>query len=444
MNKYAKMPYTIFYENEKGYVTLRSDTNKIKTIDKHDMENFKNYKMFDVGIDQSHEGLYEYHKKFITWVNELKAGVIFNKKKYSIDWLSYVNNHTAVIQTFMTLSNYITKTHEQIKEIEYLWMSKCNLGGIRYLDEKYKGNEFVGYGYDFEFCHPYALASRDLKIPTKAGKEYIIKELPTTDNVFEKTGYYKVEITCKNKDFAKVFAFSEHHVYTNRSLYFALKHKERFNVSIKLFDDDKPNAYIYDDSCLVTSYSIFGIWNRILYRFKLKFPKNPLIKFLGSSLSGSLNKVNKVWMTSKQADKVDANFFDKIEIVNQEVNDNGKIIKYCVVYRDNYYLYNVRFRPFLLSFIRNKLSRVTLRNIEGCIRVYEDAVIFNEPLDVSKIPDMKPEAKSSGLLKFNAVNNYDKTYMKFVKYFKENDQKFYDALCKMTIFKEWIKNDLKT
>jgi hypothetical protein len=50
---------------------------------------------------------------------------------------------------------------------------------------------------------------------------------------------------------------SKYDVYTSLSLKFAMKHKKQFNIKIELINDDKPNAYIYDEKDCVTGEYIF-------------------------------------------------------------------------------------------------------------------------------------------------------------------------------------------
>lgn len=391
-SKYEKMKYTIYYDNYGEYVCLQSDTNKIVTISKLDM-NYKNYEMLgSVNVEGTPKGLCEYHELFKQWIDELKRGVTYMKKNVSINWLKYVNNYTATVNVFNQLSKHITRSHEPINAIESSWMNACNKGGIRMLVEEYKNKIFFGYGYDFTFCHPYALSNKDLLIPTKSGKEQILKELPNHKSIKDfQVGYYRVRILSNDKDFLKVFAFSKEHVYTEKSLFFAMQHKDKFSVKLELIQDNKPNAYLYDNNIIVTGKSIFGDWNRILYKFKKQYPTNPLVKYLGSTLSGALNKEKHIWITPEEEKKVKPEYYDQFEIINEERDEQYNVIKYCVMNLNDRYEHNVRFRPFLLSFIRNKVARICLRDLKSVIRVYEDSIIFDKPVNLTDTKDIQPE-----------------------------------------------------
>jgi hypothetical protein len=118
-----------------------------------------------------------------------------------------------------------------------------------------------------------------------------------------KLGYYRVEITCDNKDFLKLFVFSKDHVYTSYSIDHARKHQKEFKVNIELIQDDAPNAYIYNDDDLIKASSIFSRWFFKMKELKKAFPKNMLVKHLFSSLWGSLisfNKINLTWERIKR------------------------------------------------------------------------------------------------------------------------------------------------
>ena len=69
------------------------------------------------------------------------------------------------------------------------------------------------------------------------------------------------------------------------------------------------------------------------------------------------------------------------------------------------YKLNLRLKPFITSYGRNKTARVALRMIDNVIRIHTDGVAFDKPYTV-KSENFIPEAKTTGKIRFNNVNNY--------------------------------------
>ena len=100
------------------------------------------------------------------------------------------------------------------------------------------------------------LQSRKLKIPTWEPTEYILSQLPKRKEI--QLGIYRVNITSSDTRIKRIFAFSKNNHYTDCSLKFALKHKKKFNINIKLIQDDETNAFIYEK--YVRGSEVFGEW----------------------------------------------------------------------------------------------------------------------------------------------------------------------------------------
>lgn len=399
--KLEDIKYYIYYKDCDFFVAWDSETDEIKKMKYKDMNlEYNWYKMLKYGgCESTPEGLRQYVKLFHDWHDEIVRNKILN-----VNWLSYKNNNWAVQLTFRRLAKGLYEDHDPIERLEANWMEKCFNSGIMQLDSKYEMKPFNGYGYDFKFCHPTVLACKNLLIPTKSGKEYTLTELPEINKI--KVGYYAVKITCKNEQFKKLFSFSKDNVYTDRSLYHALKHQKEFNIKIQLIQNGKPNAYIYDSMYLTTGKKIFGNWFTKIFRLKKMFPKNGLVKHLGSSLSGELARKRKTTKTYDEIEKekldVGINGKHDYEFIDEKHRE-GEDVR--VIIRDNKspFIYNIRYQPFLHSFVRNKVARVAYPRLNHVVRVYADSLIFSKPHEFKEF-DLFPEEKSTGLLLFKKAN----------------------------------------
>jgi hypothetical protein len=178
----------------------------------------------------------------------------------------------------MTFKRLCKNKYEHFEPIgfnESEWIEKCNNGGLLFCE---KGIHEC-YGYDFSSFYPSLMGQFKFSIPFKARKELFLKELDY-DNI--DMGFYRVKITSTDNNINEIFAFSKYNVYTHYSLQFAIDNKDVYDIDIELIIDDKPNACIYYES--IQSLNFFGKWFDTLYKLKLLFPKNKLVKDLMSSL----------------------------------------------------------------------------------------------------------------------------------------------------------------
>jgi hypothetical protein len=317
--------------------------------------------------------------------------------------------------------------HESIGAVEASYMMRTNRGDIRVLDEKYINKAFEGYGYDFKFCHPTILACKNLVIPTRAGEEHTLTKLPEIGKIG--VGYYVVKISCENKKFRKLFTFSKHHVYTDRSLYHAMKHQKEFGVKINLVHNEKPNAYLYNPKCLTTGLKIFGNWFKKLSKLRELFPKNGLLKHIGSSLSGELAKRNTITKTEKEIrdEKLSVGVDDTCDYQIVDEKNYDAVRRMELWSNEKPFKHNIRFKPFLMAFMRNKVARVAYQHLDNVVRIYADAVIFNKPFDF-KEKDFIPEAKSTGVMMYRNAKCGTKDLDKFYAHLKEHDDDFFKAI----------------
>ena len=439
--EYCKMPYYIFYSQEDRVIAWSSKTEQIKKMTFEEVydKNYKSYKMIKAGFEATPAGLKLYVEEFHRCVEELKNNKIsINKRIIPINWFQYSNNNTAVISTFHRLAKgrYEKDVHEVIGNVEAQWMEKCYKSGIRNVDAKYIGKPVLCYSYDFRLCHPTVMANEYLKVPTKSGKEHTLSKIPELGNL--DIGYYHVKITCANKQFSKIFSYSKDHVYANGSLHQAQYYQKDFDVKIELVMDGKPNAYLYDKSCCMTGKEIFREWFGYMIRMKKRIRGNFLVKFLASSLSGELSRQKCIW---KSGEKIESEKLD----VGFDLNGHDYYIMNYLPDKDLYklrdckqpFVYNIRFKPFMTAFVRNKVGRLAMTDLPNTVRVFEDCVSFAVPKEF-KLVDLSYEEKSSGLAIYTSTvkAKYSDQYF---QYLQEKDMELYDIILNFCKIKQKIK-----
>ena len=395
--------YFINYKNDNNTFTLYSNaTKQITTVSYKDLPMKYNYDMLNISksFEATQKDLIKFANLFEQWTDELRDNDI-----YTIDWTSMWMNKNVIIQAFKQISEGITADYEKIDITEANWMHKTYNAGIIFGAP----GLYESYGYDYSFFYPKIMASPTFKFPTKRGTEINIDFIPEFNLV--KVGFYQVKITSKNDNAKKIFAFSKYDTYTHSSLLFAMMNKEYFNI--ELIQDDKPNAYVYND--IITGDKVFGKWYETLIKLRERFPNNKLIKTLGSSLWGQLSAKNAINKTFEQIEKdnMDVGLTDKSRY---KIIDEGGFLDneyFKLLDTQNPYKYNVRLKCFLTAFGRNKTGRLALKDIDNVIRIHTDGVAFKQPQEFDKILDrtrdittIHEEDKTTGLIYFKNCNNY--------------------------------------
>ena len=354
-----------------------------------DMNDCHNYEVFK-GYDATDEGLIKFKADMIRWNEELKDSDFL-----TIDYFKYFTHYIAVLMTFKRLCKGKYEDHEPIDATESKWIEATHNGGLTYCNS----GIHYSYGYDFSAFYPTLMGQYKFILPHKKGTEQFITEIP--DKIL--LGFYRVKITSEHKHATKLFAFSPDHVYNNISLSHAFELQEDYDFEIELIVDDKPNAYIYPNG--VRSSTIFGVWIDKLSKIKLKYPKNKLIKHLLSSLWGTLSQSNNIFKT-----------WDEIEQEGLKIGIGSgydyKIIDYKAE-KDYYklqcmaepYRHNIRLKSFLTAYGRVKIAEVALSNLDGCIRIHTDGIVFNKQMK-DKFIGLIKEDKTTGKINWKGVNCY--------------------------------------
>jgi hypothetical protein len=409
-------PILFYYESEGKIYYLDNDTGLLGCDTKQNLKFGKaecKYNVFHLFKDYDHD-LVRFRDEFIRCADELKA-----LERDDIDYYKYYHHNSAVELTWNRWSNSTSKI-EAVAFEEFLFMEKCNNGGLIHLTPKYANTSTECYGYDFTAFYPNMLIHEDLKIPTLQG---IPTKLAEIDYSNLKYGIYHVVISCNNTDFKKVFSFSKDNYYTHYSLQFAYQYKESFDIKFELVQDDKPNALIYD-CVMLSSMVVFYNWYSRLFDNKKHFvKKNMLFKRLTSTLWGSIVRCQHQILNDEQMADLD---FDELRdvlagdetdaelvIIDKKFSHTNGIIKtlYFTINKSNPYKYNMaRLKPFMLSFARNYVGRLILDNglIDNVIRIQTDGIVLNKPFDFKGdyIPII--EDKTTGTIFWNNVNKYNK------------------------------------
>ena len=406
--------YFIYYKtNENIFRVWSSKTETISIHTYADKPLIQCFEMINITkeYEATDESLLKYVINFKIWIHELKHNDVF-----SINWVDnkipFFNNNVAIKMIFNHMSKSSSKHHKPIRKIEAGWMNKTYNGALLYC----KPTTINTYSYDYTSFYPKNLSSKQLLIPNSEGKEYILSELPNIADI--QTGFYRVNISCENDDFRKLFSFSQEDTYLDKSLYQAMKYQKQYDIKIELIQDGEANAYLYNNDVLETGDKIFGKWYKIIKQLRDIYPKNVLLKFLSSSLSGQLSKRKKLTRTHEEAinEKLDIGMYDNhkymIYDLKMYTRDNVEYEYYELLEVDEQFSSNLRIMPFLTAYSRNKTSRLVMKDINSVIRIHTDCVSFSKPQIFTKLDNqldynsLKFEEKSSGLIMWKNINNY--------------------------------------
>jgi len=384
---------------------IDSKTKEIKIVDKLPPDISKFIVMQQNDSDVTDEFLTEYLDRFNNWCDEIQGHIIPD-----FDYRDSISDYGAVARVF----NYFCKkhygNHEPISPIEYQYFEACHNGGVQFISKECVGKTIESFGYDYRSFYAQILKS-SLMIPTKAGKEYMLTELPKRKDL--KHGFYRVKITCDNDKFRAIFGFSHANTYLNINLAFAMKHKKEFGVNIELIQDDKPNAYLYETCDMVEMRSICENWFNKLDKIKNMFPKNKLVKHLISSAWGHMNAKHATFKTFEEMEEMRKNGVtigmkdnNDYKIIGHEDNRND-VDYYELLDCKEPYAYNIRLKPFVTGYGRNEIAEIALCSIENVVRVHTDSVVFDCQMTFTD-STLISEDKTTGLIKWKHCNSYKK------------------------------------
>ena len=159
-----------------------------------------------------------------------------------------------------------------------------------------------------------------------------------------------------------------------------MKHKSQFKFKLQLIQDGSPNAYLYDS--IIKSSEIFGKWYEILQKLKVKFPKNKLIKQLGSSMWGVMCERQQKFVSDKEL-RVNLEKYKHMKIARTaeygEREEDDHIMYHYLYDPKKPYKYNIRFKSWLNAYCRNEIAEFAMIDIANVIRIHTDSVTFLQP-----------------------------------------------------------------
>ena len=376
------------------------------TDNKIPIEHKHRYQLVD-GYTCDENGLTDYMHTLKRNIKEMfcESKLMFGK---GLLYTQGFSHNSAVIEIFKQITD--KKLYENIEHcdlIESKWMEANYNGGLQFCNPQ----TIQSYSYDYKSYYPTALIDRAFQISSKRGSEIVLDKIPI-DDLYMGYGYFRCKIICTDPNIKKVFSFSPDNVYTDILIMFAYELKSKFNISIELIQDGKPNAYVYDGDDIIQTRDIFIKHNYQLSELRKKHPKNRLFKHCLSSLWGSLCQANKKTRTQSQLEEqnIDYDYFDA-EYIIKDVGYNADGTEYFEIINQNQpYIHNLaRIKAYLSAFTRIKTARLALKNLNNVIRIHTDCVTFSEPLkNYDKITGLCLEDKSTGLIKWTNQNQYEK------------------------------------
>ena len=395
----------VYYILENGQMRTYNGTtlnNADKFCCRDNDDNFiGNFGMNTKVYDESDEGLKQYYIDFTQWSDELKD------KNYicKFDYASKKSHSYAAYHFFLKYCKESIFKFPSIKKIESSYIEKCYNGGLMFCDPNTEFKQVYSYDRNNFYPHVLGCESSEFYFPNSKGHEIKLTELPSIDDLL--FGIYHVNMSSDNQNASKIFAFNyDENMYTHYDLKFAMTHQKQFNFKIELIYDNEPNAYIYES--IIKSSDIFSKWYDVLTRLRAKFPKNKLIKSLGSSCWGVLSAHNSITITDEKLIS-NAEEYSNYEILKtiihgEQGEENYRMFHY-IFNTDKPYKYNMRLKGWLNSYCRNRIAEFAMIDIDSVIRIHTDSVSFRKKQEVdNKL--FKLEDKTTGLIKFKNVNNY--------------------------------------
>lgn len=420
-----KTCYYIENECERVNYYITDDSDELRTIKKADMKlnpDDKWYECYGNIYDDElpyQEQLILFRKDFNKWVDEIKS--MYNEDNYNyFDAKKYYNNHLMIKCFFSKYSSKKIKSLniDDITKTECIYQEQCYNAGIIQL---FKQGLSDCYGYDFSGYYQNIMGNKDFEVyfPIKSGKEYkyTFEEILT---MYQKNknkelkdklpfGYYRIKIKSSHPDVLKVFTFSTNNCYTHISLIFALQYRNLYKFEFEMIDEEY-NVYLYHKKSLIKSSDLFGEWFEQLSVFKKAFPKNKLIKYLGSSLWGRIIQFNRQFLTIDEV-------MDR-EDISSDINGskpyyikehhNDKSIE--IVNKSNMYkMPNLaRIKSFLTAFTRDYVARTIIKEKihDKIIRIHTDGLVLSEQHNFTLDYKPIPEDKTTGKIYWKSTNTY--------------------------------------
>ena len=395
-----------------SYIRDDDETNTFYTMSYIELNEYHSFRLFD-DYENTHEDLIRFKINFTKEVNEIKAKPIKDirsKKYFKLDYKKYYSHSDAVLFFFKsTISSDDFNKFEQVNKDEFYIYERCLNSGLITLNLDYKNKPTQCYGQDFSRFYPNLLLS--LKIPIVSGSK---NQLETVEYGNLQYGIYRIKITYTNQAFTNIFNFSHENHYHSSTLNYLYTIKDKYGLTFELLQDDEYdyNAYTYDYKNLISGKTIFKNWFKMLETLRTEYPKNKLIKFLMSSLWGTLTSFKKKYIKNEDNEKYDITYLDDVDDSEYKIIKNKDNL-YHIVKSKNPYNYGLaRIKPFLTSFARLYIMKFIHKtdSENHLIRIHTDGIVYNRPYEFDKMNldyYPKPEDKTTGLINYhNSIYGY--------------------------------------
>jgi len=338
-----------YYEKKDKFLEMRKKprTAPYILIEKHkDLSLKETYKKY---VKEAKE----IEKKTNGMVNPFVAG----------DW------RKTALKFFYDLTNVFVV--EPIKQIETQWIEEGRMGPLVWCQKGYEGK---GYEFDFVSMYPSILADKNMMFPIKEGRSKYIEELPKELDY----GYYICKIK-KSDDptINRQFRFNCFNCYTHIDIKLARYLGLRI---ILIQEKDKPNAYIYKSSSLVSGKDLFGKYVNTLFRIKQEGIE--CAKTLLNILWGALFQKDKFKIIKKLGETIE--LYPGREVLGMgNITDDRFQIE--LGYKERVFESDfARLVPFLLAKARYNISTVSTPIRHKIVRLHTDGFLAKKDIS-SKI-----------------------------------------------------------
>jgi len=402
--------FILYYNDGKGlFHTLNSKTREYKKVEcikeikcdyKYDIS-----RVYTVYVNENGEckRFIELLDRFNKECDELAYNGILSirvKKYYTLKWF-IVNTLKRLCPLFKQLET------ERIDDIEAFVLSELgHNGGLSYCKKGY----YECYGKDMIRAYPRLMASEEFKIPKTSGQQKIILNTPQQKEDL-KFGKYRMDITCKDKRFYKIFAqkdkkYDENKWYSYYDILTCLKYKDDFGIEMKMVDDGLCNAYIYKNKDLITGREMFGQWFDVLFKISQKYPDNKLMKIVMSQAHGFIAQKERYTISMEEANKRNDIGVDKKYMIDNIVSifHDNKAVE--LVRTDGcFYNYNIRIQ-YLSAYVRYVIANDIMKNnlLDNVIRIYSDNITLNKNIFINE--NYKDEDKTTGFIIWRNSQTY--------------------------------------
>jgi hypothetical protein len=139
--------------------------------------------------------------------------------------------------------------------------------------------------------------------------------------------------------------------------------------------------------------------------------KNPLLKHICSTAWGALSETNTINKTLEEINSENIDVGDENHMYDIIDEVRGKNKHYYVLLNNwDPYKHNIRLKPWITSYGRNKIASLVLPHIDKVFRIHTDGIVLYEPVKF-KLEDkfMWSEEKTTGEIHWVHNNCYEHT-----------------------------------